>query len=96
MDRVVHKSDSHEEAAKWDVRQQHEMTPNERMAVAKKLIDQYYGKDMPDVRESGVWEKRKISGADDGSLQHNFTFKNRMYLLNHILSGQQTHPNSLF
>ncbi len=59
MERVVHKSHDHEEAEKWDIQQQRDMTPNERMRVAKQLIDQYYGTDVPDVRESGVWKKRK-------------------------------------
>lgn len=61
MERVVHKSHDHEEAEEWDARQQRDMTPNERMRVAKQLIDQYYGTDVPDVRESRVWKKRKIN-----------------------------------
>ena len=61
MERIVHKSRGHEEADQWDVEQQINMTPQERMRAAKKLIDQYYGTDVPDVREGKVWKKRKIN-----------------------------------
>ncbi|MFW6279553.1 MAG: hypothetical protein ACOC2T_00830 [Planctomycetota bacterium] len=60
MKRIMHRSHSHEEAARWDVQQHQEMTPKERMAVAKELIDQFYGRDTPDVRENRIWTKKKI------------------------------------
>lgn len=52
MERIVHKSHSFEEAQEWDIRQQLEMTPEERQRVARALRDRVYGADAPDVRES--------------------------------------------
>lgn len=52
MDRVAHKSHSFAEAAEWDIRQQLEMTPEERQAVARALRERVYGPASPDVREA--------------------------------------------
>lgn len=51
MERVVHKSVSHEEARRWDVRQHTSMTPEERMQAARTLKDRVYPPDAKDVRE---------------------------------------------
>lgn len=51
MERVVHKSRSFEEAADWDVQQQVEMSPQERMRVARALKRRAYPADSKDVRE---------------------------------------------
>ncbi len=50
MERVVHKSSNHEEAARWDVEQQVSMTPQERLAAARALKDRAYPPDAKDVR----------------------------------------------
>lgn len=60
MERIVHKSHSHKEAEEWDVEQQVRMTPRKRMATAQALINQFYGTEVPDVRESREWKKRTI------------------------------------
>jgi len=49
--RVVHKARSHEEALRWDVRQQVSMTPQERMRIARILKDRAFPRDAMDVRE---------------------------------------------
>jgi len=51
MERVVHKSSSHEAAHRWDVKQQTEMTPEERMRAARILKDRAFPPDAKDVRE---------------------------------------------
>jgi hypothetical protein len=51
MERVVHKSSSHEEAHRWDVKQQAEMTPVQRMRAARVLKDRAFPPDAKDVRE---------------------------------------------
>lgn len=51
MQRVVHKSSSHEEARRWDVQQQTAMTPGERMRAARVLKDRAFPPDTKDVRE---------------------------------------------
>ena len=56
IQRIVNKTFGFEAAAKWDIEQQINMTPNERFTVVKKLIEMVYGKDCPDVRE---WHKQQ-------------------------------------
>lgn len=51
MERVVHKSSSHEEARRWDVKQHNAMTPEERMRAARILKDRAFPPDVKDVRE---------------------------------------------
>ena len=51
MERVVHKSSSHEEARRWDVKQHTEMTPEERLRAARVLKDRAFPPDAKDVRE---------------------------------------------
>jgi hypothetical protein len=50
MERVVHKTRSHEEAARWDVEQQVSMTPQQRLAAARVLKDRVFPPDARDVR----------------------------------------------
>ena len=51
MERVVHKSRSHEEAQRWDVHQHVSMSPQERMKAARILKDRAFPQDAKDVRE---------------------------------------------
>ena len=50
MDRVMRKSMSHEEAARWDIEQQVSMTPEERLRAARALKDRAFPVDAKDVR----------------------------------------------
>lgn len=50
MDRVVHKSHTHEDAASWDIQQQLAMTPVERLRAARTLKDRAFPADAKDVR----------------------------------------------
>lgn len=43
MERVVHIAKSFEEAEEWDIKQQLEMTPQERIWVARDLQRKVYG-----------------------------------------------------
>ncbi|MBC8382383.1 MAG: hypothetical protein H8E22_00915 [Candidatus Cloacimonetes bacterium] len=51
MKRIVHKTHSFKDAEKWDIQQQINMTPQQRMEAAKELKDRVYGKTTIDVRE---------------------------------------------
>lgn len=50
MDRVVHKSHTHEDAVSWDIQQQLAMTPVERLRAARTLKDRAFPADAKDVR----------------------------------------------
>lgn len=50
MKRIVHKADGHDEAHRWDVQQQREMTVEERLRAARVLKDRAYPADAEDVR----------------------------------------------
>jgi hypothetical protein len=52
MKRILNKAKSNSEAEKWDIMQQLKMTPEERMAISLELKKRFYGKNVPDVRES--------------------------------------------
>lgn len=52
MERIAHKASSFDDAARWDREQQHAMTPDERLEVARVLRERVYGCDTPDVREA--------------------------------------------
>ena len=52
MERVANKAQSFAEAETWDREQMWQMTPEERLEVARILRDRAYGADAPDVRES--------------------------------------------
>jgi len=51
MKRVVHKSNSFKDAEEWDIQQQINMTPQQRLHVAKILRERVYGKNSIDIRE---------------------------------------------
>jgi hypothetical protein len=50
MERVVHVSQGHEEARRWDVEQQVAMTPEERMRAARELKRRAFPPEAKDVR----------------------------------------------
>jgi len=56
MERIANKAYGFDEAAEWDIKQQINMTPNERFDIANKLKEMVYGKDCPDVKE---WHRRQ-------------------------------------
>lgn len=60
MKKIFNISLSFEEAEKWDIYQYTNMTPNERLEIAKKLEIIFYGNDVPDVRESKEFKCIKI------------------------------------
>ena len=51
MAMVVNIAKNFAEAEQWDIQQQVNMTPNERMAIAKVLRERVYGLGTKDVRE---------------------------------------------
>ncbi len=55
MKRIVNIAKGFEEAEEWDIKQQVNMTPDERFAVARELQKMVYGNNTPDVRE---WHRR--------------------------------------
>jgi hypothetical protein len=57
MEKKVHISRSHKEAEEYDIKQHIEMTPDERLAAAKKLKEKVYGKNPPDIR--AAYKKNK-------------------------------------
>ena len=56
MKRVFHIARNHKDAEKWDIEQQLNMTPMERMKAAHILKIRVYGENNPDVRE---WHRKK-------------------------------------
>lgn len=52
MERIVNKASDNKNADKWDVLQQINLTPEERMQIAKELKKRYYGTNVPDVRKA--------------------------------------------
>ena len=52
MEPIVHKSKNFQEAEKYDIQQHTKMASSERQAAAKKLRERYFGKNVPDVRDS--------------------------------------------
>ena len=56
MERVVHKSRSHEDAAEWDIEQHVSMSPQERLRAARELKERAFPPDTKDVRE---WHRTK-------------------------------------
>ena len=49
--KVFNKAKNHKEAELWDIRQQINMTPEERQRIARELKNRYYGVRTIDVRE---------------------------------------------
>jgi hypothetical protein len=56
MERIFHKAAGFLEAEQWDIKQQLEMTPEERKKAVEMLKERVYGKNPPDVRKA---EKNK-------------------------------------
>jgi exonuclease III len=52
MKKIAHKSTDFQDAEEWNIRQQIEMTPEERQTAAKELQRRVYGDKVPDVREA--------------------------------------------
>ena len=52
MKRILNRAKNKSEAEKWDIMQQLKMTPEERIAISRELRRRFYGKNVPDVRES--------------------------------------------
>ncbi len=50
MKMVINIAKNFAEAAQWDIEQQINMTPNERMEILKVLKDRFYGPEAKDVR----------------------------------------------
>lgn len=59
MKRIVHKTHSFKEAEEWDIKQQINMTPQQRMDAAKKIRERVYGKNSVDIREYHERNKKK-------------------------------------
>lgn len=51
MKRVVNRATTFDEAEAWDIKQQTEMTPQERIRAARAIKDRVYPPPRPDVRE---------------------------------------------
>jgi len=52
MEKKVHIARDHKHAEEYDIQQYLEMTPDERLAAAKKLKERVYGKNPPDIRQA--------------------------------------------
>lgn len=52
VERVFNKAKNHDEALKWDILQQINMTPEQRQKVARELKRKFYGDNIPDIKES--------------------------------------------
>jgi len=50
MERKVNIAKNHKEAEKWDIKQQINMTPEERQMAAKELKRRFYGSYSPGLR----------------------------------------------
>ncbi|MBC8525637.1 MAG: hypothetical protein ISS28_01980 [Candidatus Cloacimonetes bacterium] len=59
MKHIAHKSHSFVDAEKWDIRQQINMTPQQRLEAAKELSKRVYGTNLLDVREYHERNKKK-------------------------------------
>ena len=68
MIKKVHISRSHKEAEEYDIKQHIEMTPDERLAAAKKLKEKVCGKSPPDIRE--VYKKNINRPKDSEDLKY--------------------------
>ena len=49
---ICHKFNSYQEAEVWEIQHYQEMSPDERLNIAKTLKIRVYGKSTPDIRES--------------------------------------------
>ena len=50
MERIVHKTHSHQDARRWDIEQHVSMTPEERLRAARAIKERVYPPDAKDVR----------------------------------------------
>ncbi len=50
MNRTFNKAANHKEAEKWDIKQQINMTAEQRQKIAFELKKRFYGKNTQDVR----------------------------------------------
>ena len=48
----IHIAKNHQEADEWDIQQNLNMSPQERLRAARILQLQYFGKNSPDVKKS--------------------------------------------
>jgi hypothetical protein len=53
MERIAFKTTSFTEAEQWDRAQSWAMSPEERLRILRMLQEKVYGKNAPDIRESG-------------------------------------------
>jgi hypothetical protein len=58
LERVVHIAKNHADAQKWDIRQQIEMSVEQRQAIARELRERFFGTATVDVRKSRAFRKR--------------------------------------
>ena len=56
MERVVHIAKNFEEADRYDRQQSRELTPDQRIKIARKLQRRVFGSNNPDIRE---WHRKK-------------------------------------
>ena len=56
MKKIVNMARGFKEAEAWDIKQQIEMTPDERLHASRILRERVYGKKCMDVRE---WHRKK-------------------------------------
>lgn len=59
MKKIVHKSNSFKDAEEWDIQQQINMTPQQRLLAAKILRERVYGKNPIDIRKFHERDKTK-------------------------------------
>lgn len=60
MERIVNLTTSFKAADQWDVRQNANISRDERLRIAEQLKHRVYGgANCPDVRESGQWHRTK-------------------------------------
>lgn len=52
MKRIAHKFKNFEEAEAWEIEQALNMTPDERIRIARELQKRVFGKNVPDIREA--------------------------------------------
>lgn len=52
VERVFNKAKNYDEALKWDILQQINMTPEQRQKVARELKRKFYGDNIPDIKGS--------------------------------------------
>jgi hypothetical protein len=51
MDRTFNRAADYQEAQEWDIKQQINMTPEQRQKIARELKRRFYGENPPDVKD---------------------------------------------